>query len=278
MLAASAPAVPTGTGFAFEPKWDGFRTLVKLDGTGRCRLVSRHGRVWTDAFPELGHIGRSITGPTVLDGETVVMGEDGRPSFEYLSVRLARERGPRRPATFVAFDVLILDGEPLVDRPWSERRQLLAGLEFDGQRAAATMVCDDGDALFAATGSLGVEGVVAKKRSGRYVCGRRTRSWLKIKHRGTGWFDLVGWRPPSRSRPGMVVLTEDGAYAGTAMVALPSPEHVALHRFIDRYGQVVGDRVWVPAGAQVRVEYTERSVRGLLREAAVRGLRPSFTD
>jgi bifunctional non-homologous end joining protein LigD len=151
VLAASAPAVPIGAGFAFEPKWDGFRTLVKIDATGRCRLVSRHGRIWTDAFPELSHIGRTVTGPAVLDGETIVMGEDGRPSFERLSARLARGRGPRRPATFVAFDVLQHEGQVLVDRPWTERRQLLAGLELDGERAVATMVCQDGDALFAAT-------------------------------------------------------------------------------------------------------------------------------
>jgi ATP dependent DNA ligase domain len=118
MLAASAAAVPSGPGWVFE---DGFRALIKIDGE-RCRLMSRHGRLWTDTLPELAEIGRPIPAPAVLDGVTVVLGDDGRPSFERLSARLWGRMHPGPPATFVAFDLLELVGQSLIDRPRTERR------------------------------------------------------------------------------------------------------------------------------------------------------------
>jgi bifunctional non-homologous end joining protein LigD len=226
------------------------------------------------SVPDLAAISRDVDGPAVLDGEIVVLGEDGRPSFEALSSRLAGARRHHRVATLVAFDVLEVAGDPVVESPWTARRAILEGLALDGERAVATIVCDDGPALFTATAQMGVEGIVAKRRESPYRCGRRSRSWLKIKHRGAGLFDLIGWWPPARSRPGVVVLAEDGRYARSALVALPGAQSAALHRVIDRYGRPDGSTIVVPVGAQLRVEYTERSVRGYLREAVARELRP----
>ena len=277
MLACPGAAIPAPPGeWAFEPKWDGMRTIVSVDADLATRLVSRTGKVWTDAFPELADLGRVVGRPVVLDGETIVLGDDGRPSFERLSWRLRAPRPaipPRRcPATFVAFDVLALDGEVVTDRPWSKRRALLETLSLDGPAAVATMVVDDGAALFAATGALGVEGIIAKRRSARYVCGpRRTRAWLKIKHRASAWMDVAGWRPPTRSQPaGAILLARDGQRAGSALPGLPGDQREVFHRFVQRHGTPAGPVVRVPYGAQVRVDYTERSATGLLREAVAR--------
>jgi ATP-dependent DNA ligase len=251
---------------------------VTIDATGRCRIRSRHGRPWTEQFPELAGICGHVDGPSVLDGEIVVLGADGRPSFKALSARLAGARRHHRPATFVAFDVLEVAGDPVTESPWTRRWAILEGLVLDDERAVAMIVCDDGPALFATTAQMGVEGIVAKRRESPYRCGpRRPRAWLKTKHRGAGFFDLVGWRPSARSRPDVVVLAEDGRYTGTAIVALPADQRTALHRFIDRYGRLGGSTIVVPAGAQLRVEYTERSVRACLREAVARELRPRVT-
>jgi ATP-dependent DNA ligase len=158
---------------------------------------------------------------------------------------------PGPPATFVAFDLLELVGQSLIDRPWTERRQLLTTLDSTGSGGVETMVCDDGEALLAATAALGLEGVVAKKRNAGYVCGRRSRAWLKVKHRAAGWFDVAGWRPPSRSRPGAIVLAQDGHHVGTATGAMSATDSTALHRFIiERFGVPDGRRVRLPPGAQ----------------------------
>ena len=126
------------------------------------------------------------------------------------------------------------------------------------------MACDDGEALFSATGGLAVEGVVAKRRSSRYLCGRRSNAWVKVKHRHTGWFDVAGWRPPGRPHPaGAVALAEDGRPAGTAIPALGAIGREALGRLVARY-RVAGDGavLWLPAGVQARVDYLERSAPG----------------
>jgi ATP-dependent DNA ligase len=232
----------------------------------------------------LAGIGRDIGHPAVLDGETVVLGPDGHPDFGLLSARLHRGRRLRvvaaPPATFVAFDVLELDGQPTTDLPWTARRDLLVGLGFDGVKAVPTMVCDDGDALFAATDRLGVEGVVAKRRHSHYVCGRRSASWLKLKHRQTGWYDVTGWRLATPRQPaGGITLadTDDGRHAGTALDCLPGPQAAVLHEFIRRHGIRAGDTVHVPASAQVRVDHLEQTPTGLLREALARELRATPT-
>jgi bifunctional non-homologous end joining protein LigD len=275
MLARSAPAVPVGDVWVFEPKMDGFRTLLAVDAAGQVRITSRRGHRWERAFPELADLGRRLGRRVVLDGENVVMG-DGRPDFGLLSRRLHGRPGP--PATFVAFDVLELDGERATNLAWQQRRRLLEDLELDSDRAVVTMVCDDGAALYAATDTLAVEGVVAKRRTSRYLCGRRSNAWVRIKHRHQGWFGLAGWRPPGRSWPaGGLVLVDDGVPAGTAIGALSPVGREAVHQLVARHGTPgPGPVIELPAGVQVRVEYLERSATGLVREAIARELRPAL--
>lgn len=281
MLAASGTSIPEDASWAFEPKWDGLRTLVRIGPDLDVRISSRQGRGFTRSFPELAGMGHVLGRPAVLDGETVVLNADTRPSYDRLSARL-RASSPERaawraPATFVAFDLLELDGESLVELPWSLRRQLLEGLEWRGASAVPTMVCDDGWALLSATAALGVEGVVCKRRRARYVCGRRTTAWVKVKNPGSGWFDVVGWRPVSRSYPaGAVILADEGRPAGTALPGLPTDQRAVLLDFVERHGVREGNVVRVVPAAQVHVEYAERSPRGLVRQAVAGRLRAAL--
>jgi bifunctional non-homologous end joining protein LigD len=281
MLAASGTSVPDDTTWAYEPKWDGLRTLVRISPEQGVRIRSRQGRGFTRSFPELAGMGHLLGRQMVLDGETIVMDAEHRPSYERLSARL-RSSTPDRaawkaPATFVAFDLLELDGEPLVELPWWLRRELLEGLDWRGTSAVPTMVCDDGPALLAATAALGVEGVVCKRRRARYVCGRRTNAWVKVKNPGSGWFDVVGWRPVSRSYPaGALILGDEGRPAGTALPGLRDDQRQILHHFIARHGVREGSIVRVTPAAQVHVEYAERSPRGLVRQAVARRLRATL--
>ena len=171
MLARPGP-LPTGPAWSFELKWDGFRALVSTEDGLRVR--SRRGWDMTPILPEL----QKLPDGLVLDGELVAwMGKE--PWFPNLRRRMLNN-DLSVPVTFVAFDVLSLDGTDLTKRPYEERRDLLASLGLDGPGWATSETFEDGHALFQSVWELGLEGVVAKKRSGRYRPGER--GWIKAKN------------------------------------------------------------------------------------------------
>jgi bifunctional non-homologous end joining protein LigD len=140
MLARSGTELPPDDGrWALEMKWDGVRALAYCDG-GRVRLVSRTGQDVTSTYPELRGLGSALDRrQALLDGEVVAMGDSGWPDFEALQPRMhvrdadtARRLAADYPVTYLAFDLLHLDGRPLLDVPYSQRRALLEGLALDG--------------------------------------------------------------------------------------------------------------------------------------------------
>ena len=133
MLATSWPTPPPDEGnWALEMKWDGVRALAFIE-RGRVRLMSRTERDITVAYPELAGLGNATDHKQLLlDGEIVVFGEDGWPEFEALQPRMhvadasqAKMLAGQNPVTYLVFDVLQLDGRPLLDQKYSERRALL---------------------------------------------------------------------------------------------------------------------------------------------------------
>jgi bifunctional non-homologous end joining protein LigD len=173
MLAKSGP-LPQYGDYAYELKWDGFRALVRSGDAFRVR--SRRGWDMTKLLPELAE----LPVEAVLDGEIVALGSDGKPVFERVCQRLLH--GDRRIALrFVCFDLLALNGESLLERPYAERQEQLASLGLDGEHWQTQEVFADGEALFAAACEHGLEGIVCKLRSDRYRPGERR--WLKVKNR-----------------------------------------------------------------------------------------------
>jgi hypothetical protein len=172
MLARSAP-LPTRGAWAFEPKWDGFRALVASGD--RFRVRSRRGWDMTPLLPEF----EALPPGLVLDGELVAFRER-RPHFPLVCRRLV-ERDASVPLVFVAFDLLAHDGESLLSRTLLERRALLEALELGPGPWCLSPVYDDGPALFQAVCGHGLEGVVCKPLTSRYLPGER--GWLKVKNR-----------------------------------------------------------------------------------------------
>jgi bifunctional non-homologous end joining protein LigD len=130
----------------------------------------------TPLLPELAALPDGLA----VDGELVAFGADGLPSFPRLCDRILH--GKRRiEVMLIVFDVLAIDGRPVHRRPYWERRQLLEGLELDGDYWSTTPSHMDGEALWQRVVDPGLEGVVAKKRSGHYLPGRR--GWIKAKNR-----------------------------------------------------------------------------------------------
>ena len=163
---------PSGSGWSYELKWDGFRAIVSTEGEVRVR--SRRGWNMTAVLPEL----RGLPSGLVLDGELVAW-KGSEPYFPHICRRVLN-RDMSVPMTFVVFDVLQRDGVDLTRQPYLERRQELEGLSLDGPAWTTCERFDDGRALFTAVCELGLEGVVAKSHTSLYR--PNDRGWVKVKN------------------------------------------------------------------------------------------------
>lgn len=181
------------TGWVYEIKWDGYRTLAWCEN-GLVRLQSSNLIDATAKWPALGGLAESVNATSaVLDGEVVALDRDGRPSFELL------QRG-EVPVNFIVFDLLRLDGHDLTDLPWRDRRRLLEHVLEPGPRWALSVVQDDGAALLDAARSQGLEGVMAKRVDSFYRPGKRSPTWRKVKVRGRQELVIAGWTPGDGNR------------------------------------------------------------------------------
>lgn len=202
MLAALATDHDAGgPGWTFEVKWDGYRGLARA-AHGRHALASRKGVDYTATFPELAEVAELMGGhAAVLDGEIVALDTEGRSRFELL-----HHRTPATPVHYMAFDLLWLDGEPLIGRPYSQRRAALEALIGGGgvHVLVPPTLGTDRDLALEASRVLGAEGVVAKRTASPYAPGGRGRDWLKIKHVRHQAAVVIGWAPGRASRTGAI--------------------------------------------------------------------------
>ncbi len=189
MLAAPGSLPADDDGWAYEVNWDGVRAIAYIDG-GRVRAVGRDGLDITASFPELREAGEKVgPRPAVLDGEIIALGADGRPSSDRLQRRLsasgraeAARRARQAPVTYMVFDVLHLDGQPLLGLPYHERRSRLEALGLSGRHLMTGDSYRDahGADVLAAAREHGIDGIIAKRVDAPYRPGRRSRDWLRI--------------------------------------------------------------------------------------------------
>jgi bifunctional non-homologous end joining protein LigD len=198
MLVTSGPLRPDSDRYAFEVKWDGFRSLIQARPKG-VTVWSRNGFDMTTRYPELQKLSGAVECSVVLDGEIVVLDDLGKPDFAGLWFRSRGSSDSR--VCFMAFDVLEVGDKSLLDLSLQERRKSLEALELKGPNwCTPENHIGERAALFAATKKLGLEGVVAKRLDSRYRPGLRSRSWTKTKHFQTRTFALLGWLPPQEWR------------------------------------------------------------------------------
>jgi ATP-dependent DNA ligase len=190
-LARPRKALPTGEGWVYEPKWDGFRALVFVDGDD-VYLQSRNGRPLSRYFPEL----KFPAGRYILDGEIVLFDEEGRQDFDALGQRIhpAESRinmlAEQTPTRFVAFDLLTRDDETLLDLPQSERREALEQvIDEPVDLCPATTDPDEAEPWLQRS-----EGVIAKRQEAPYKPGERV-GMVKVKRVRTIDAVVIGWRP-----------------------------------------------------------------------------------
>lgn len=239
MLASTGELPTSDDGWAYELKWDGVRALVAIEG-GRVTLTSRAGNDVTRSYPELRHLGGQVgTTQLLLDGEVVRFGDDGRPSFSLLQSRMhvtgaakARTLSQTEPVTLLLFDLLHLEGNPLLHLPYSARRELLEALELEGAHwQTPPRIEGTGEDALAASRELRLEGVMAKRLDSTYGFGRRSAAWRKVKNVLTQDVVIGGWKPGKNGRAGQL---------GALMVGLP--DGGAL-RYIGSVGSGISGKV-----------------------------------
>lgn len=182
MLAAPWPAPFDDPDWFFDVKWDGVRAIVR--GGREPTIASRRGNNVTSSYPELVS---SEWPDAVVDGEIVVLDEDGVPSFQRLQHRMNTAHPDRslradHPVAYMAFDILEKDGIPLIDAPLTERRATLEGLDLPVGVVVSPLTREHGTALFDAVVETGLEGIVAKRAGSRYRPGARSADWRKVVH------------------------------------------------------------------------------------------------
>jgi bifunctional non-homologous end joining protein LigD len=191
MLLVRGDRPETRAGWVYEPKLDGFRTLAFV-GNGAVRLRSRRGADMTPALPDIVSALRAQRVDVVLDGELVALDAAGRAAFDLLQRRsVFRTRAwtteAAAPAVLVVFDVLHADGRDLRSAPYDRRRAILESVLVPSPALQLMLVAEHAESLYESALAHGHEGIVAKRTNSRYVPGRRTADWVKIKAPDGAW-------------------------------------------------------------------------------------------
>ncbi|HLE59658.1 MAG TPA: DNA ligase D [Candidatus Limnocylindria bacterium] len=309
MLATAVDAGFDDPDWLFEVKWDGYRVEAVV-GDGRVRLWTRNRTDAAAYFPDLaGRPAWIDAREAVVDGEVVALDDQGRPSFSLLQDRtglrgleIATRRraagGPRPsaeeraaiPIAYLAFDLLHLDGQSLIRVPLESRKRLLRSvLRPHPLVRYASHVVGEGREFLRAAADQGLEGIVAKRRTGIYQPGQRSRDWLKVKLRREQEVVLAGWLPGQAS----------GVELGSLIAAVVDQDRL---RHVGQVGSGIDERDraallaalvplrreissldptpplpearWVEPRLVAQVEFSDWTSDGLLRQASFKGLEP----
>jgi bifunctional non-homologous end joining protein LigD len=291
-LATLVEAAPTGDDWLHEVKLDGYR-LVCIVRDGKARLLTRKGNDWTPRFPRLAaELAR--VGDAVLDGELVVVSEDGTTSFQALQAELGAGRENR--LTFYAFDLMFEGAEDLRERPLTERkerlRQVLAAIPEPPRGTPLVRYSDhvlgSGAEFHRQACRWRLEGIVSKRADSPYRS-RRTRDWLKVKCQLRQELVVGGFTAPKGSRVAMGALLvgyhdDEGrfVYAGKVGTGFDDKLLRSLHTRLSKITadaspfadlRRMGDARWVRPEMVVEVSFTEWTKDGHLRHPTFQGVR-----
>jgi bifunctional non-homologous end joining protein LigD len=287
-LCTLVDAVPAGTGWLHEVKYDGYRALVAVAG-GTAKVYTRSGLDWTDKFAAIATAAAELpVDSALIDGEIVAF-KDGRPDFSTLKDAISTAGD----MTLFAFDLLELDGEDLTALTTVERKDRLRAILSDGPRLQfADHVLGSGEALFAAMCKEGLEGVVSKRADAPYA-GKRNRTWLKAKCTRRQEFVIVGWTPSDKKRGFKSLLLgvhEDGGfrYAGKVgtgfdqarmdelaerLAALATDAPPVDAASIKPFKAALRGAKWVKPELVAEIAYAEVTPDKVLRHSSFLGLR-----
>ena len=278
--------------YIYQIKWDGIRILSYLT-PGTVSLYTRKGNERTATYPEFADLKKYLRGNSaILDGEVVVFGDKGIPSFNRvlkrdLAARVTKELQEKYPAVYVVFDLLFLNGRLLTEMPLTKRQEILAESLETSARIAVCDSYEKGTDLFNIMEQKGMEGIVAKEKGGLYHPGQKYKTWLKVKCRRE--IDaIVGGITLENGRITSLLLgirqEEELLYVGRALTGLNNKDLVQLGRIAQEYGAAVPPfqqrpkverglkTVWLPPLLTAHIEFLEWSEHGMLRQPVIKSL------
>lgn len=292
-LATLVDSVPQGDGWVHEVKYDGYRILARKTKSG-LELLSRNDKSWTDKFSEIVTELEKLAENVILDGEVVVLDENGVSSFQLLQGAL---KGNGKVAlTYYVFDMLWCRGQdfrgaPLLDRKAALRDLLNRSKELDHNVIRySDHLLGNGEAFFKKACESGLEGIISKKADSPYRC-RRTREWTKSKCTKRQEFVIGGFTEPSGSRSefGALLLGvydgHDLIYAGRVGTGFDEKSLSRIHGLLSQRvrktpafknpptGAERAGVTWTTPDLVGEVSFTEWTDESRLRHPSFQGLR-----
>jgi bifunctional non-homologous end joining protein LigD len=274
----------------FEIKFDGYRLLARVEGKS-VALYTRNGHDWTHKLPHLAAALAKLKQKSAwLDGEIVVMGENGAPSFQALQNAFDSSR--TGDIVFYLFDAPFLDGRDLRQEPLQQRREwlrlALGETPPEGLRYSDTFDVQPRD-LVASACKMGLEGIIGKQRSAPYVS-RRSDSWIKLKCTQRQEFVIAGYTDPKGGRVGLGSLLlgvhdEDGSlrYAGNVGSGFDGQTLASVKARLDALSaekspfagrtELDSKAHWVKPSLLAEVSFGEWTSSGRIRHSVFHGLR-----
>ncbi|MGO8244074.1 non-homologous end-joining DNA ligase [Rhizobium johnstonii] len=283
---------PKGDDWVYEIKWDGYRLSVHIEPTG-IRILTRGGHDWTDRFPAIKQAALWLpVGTAILDGEAVVLDEQGRSDFGLLQRSLGGRGGKKSSsdAIFMAFDLLYFDGHDLRNSELGMRRHVLEDLVPAGEQGDIRLseeIEADGDQLLASACELDLEGIIAKQRRAPYRSGRGG-DWVKVKCVQSDGFIIVGYEKSGSAfgQIGSLLLSARKAgeliYVGSVGTGFNERSASELREAMDKikvpapavkYPGLRKNVVWIKPTLVAEVEYRAWTDDEKLRHASYKGLR-----
>ncbi|MGY5849998.1 DNA ligase D [Salegentibacter sp. F14] len=285
MLATTTKKIFNNPDWIYEIKWDGYRVLANIT-EGTVNLYSRNGISFNKKFSKLRRELEQIPHQTILDGEVVILDEDGVPDFQALQNFDNKTKGELR---YYVFDMLYLNGHSMLELPLLERKSLLSEVLED---LDAVFYCDHiegmGTAFYKKAIDAGLEGVIAKKAQSTYSPGYRSENWLKIKAVKTREAIICGYTDSERSVFGSIILGtfKNGAlrYIGNCGTGFSEEEQKNLLKKFKKHQtkespfpkkvNLKGRKpTWMQPNLICEIKFSEYTKNGLLRHPVFKGLR-----
>jgi len=285
MLATLTDGPFDDAGWVFEDKYDGFRMVAEIED-GKVTLYSRNGKIISHSYIEVAKALEGVKGDAVIDGELVALDKDGVSHFQLMQNALRQEA----KLLYCAFDLMFHDGEDLRGLTLLERKKrlkkILPGhnlIAFSRHRKTS------GTKFFEEAECKGLEGIMAKRADSRYVSGRRTDNWLKMKTAKRQEVVIAGFTAPRRTRPffgalALAVREKNGwRYIGHVGTGFSHKTLEEMHAKLMKLkaakspfpAKVKDEAVttWVKPSLVAEVKFTEWTTKGEMRHPVYLGLR-----